>query len=146
MTEIRCKKGDAAKNSRRFAWQQEIKMPRFSIAPQHLWEGFDESVFRICVGFALIASPAFAAGYKVPQVSDQAGVAPVQDTDLVNPWGLAQVSDGAPEWTSDNGTNKSTFYDRNTGVKQAPVARGYRPGASPIPVFRRTSRRSTCGY
>jgi len=105
-----------------------------------------KAYFGFALAFALIASPAFAAGYKVvPQVSDQAGVAPIQDTDLVNPWGLAQVSDGAPEWASDNGTNKSTFYDRNTGVKQAPVARGYRPGASPIPVFRRTSRRSTCG-
>jgi uncharacterized protein (TIGR03118 family) len=26
-----------------------------------------------------------------------------------------------PVWTSDNGTDKSTFYDRQTGVKQAPV-------------------------
>lgn len=78
------------------------------------------------LGFALtltlIAVPAFAAGYKiVPQVSDQAGVAPVQDPDLINPWGLAQSGDTLPEWTSDNGTDKSTFYDRNTGVKQSPV-------------------------
>jgi uncharacterized protein (TIGR03118 family) len=76
----------------------------------------------ILVAALLAATPAFAAGYSVtPLVSDQAGVAPVQDTDLINPWGLAQQSDGAPVWTSDNGTSKSTFYDRTTGVKQSPI-------------------------
>lgn len=78
------------------------------------------------IGFALtlalLASPAMAVGYKiVPQISDQAGVAPVQDTDLVNPWGLAQLNDSAPVWTSDNGTDKSTFYDRVSGTKESPV-------------------------
>jgi uncharacterized protein (TIGR03118 family) len=71
---------------------------------------------------ALFASPALAAGYTItPLVSDQAGVAQVQDPDLVNPWGLAQSFDGAPVWVSDNGTDKSTFYDRVTGNKQSPV-------------------------
>jgi uncharacterized protein (TIGR03118 family) len=38
------------------------------------------------------------------------------DTDLVNPWGLAATGT-SPWWVSDNGTNKSTLYNGNTGVK-----------------------------
>ncbi|MBV9990737.1 MAG: TIGR03118 family protein [Alphaproteobacteria bacterium] len=78
---------------------------------------------RFAIAFALLSTSALAAGgYKItPIVSDQPGVAPVQDPDLINPWGLAQGGDSQPVWTSDNGTNKSTFYDRNTGVKQSPV-------------------------
>ncbi len=76
----------------------------------------------IAIALLLTTTSAIAAGYKIaPLVSDQAGVAPVQDADLVNPWGLAQVGDTQPVWTSDNGTSKSTFYDRSTGVKQSPV-------------------------
>jgi uncharacterized protein (TIGR03118 family) len=60
--------------------------------------------------------------YQVtPLVSDQEGVAPNTDTDLVNPWGLAQATDSAPVWVSDNATNKSTIYNRTTGIKQSPV-------------------------
>lgn len=78
--------------------------------------------FGILTAALLAATPAFAAGYSItPLVSDQAGVAPIQDPDLVNPWGLSQQGDSLPVWTSDNGTDKSTFYDRTTGVKQAPV-------------------------
>jgi uncharacterized protein (TIGR03118 family) len=81
-----------------------------------------KALFSIAIALVLLAGSAQAAGYKiVPQVSDQAGVAPVQDPDLVNPWGLAQLNDGAPVWTSDNGTDKSTFYDRITGTKESPV-------------------------
>jgi len=42
-------------------------------------------------------------------VSDQAGVAMLQDTNLVNAWG---ISFGAPTpfWVSDNGTGLSTLY------------------------------------
>jgi uncharacterized protein (TIGR03118 family) len=57
----------------------------------------------------------------VPEISDQPGVAPVQDTYLINPWGLAQLNDGAPVCTSDNGSDKSTFYDRVSGTKEFPV-------------------------
>jgi uncharacterized protein (TIGR03118 family) len=61
-------------------------------------------------------------GYKiVPLVADQAGIAPNTDPNLVNPWGLCQLSDGAPVWVSDNGTDKSTFYDRHTGLLQFPI-------------------------
>jgi uncharacterized protein (TIGR03118 family) len=78
------------------------------------------------IGFALaitlLASSAHAAGYKVQNlVSSQPGVALQQDTDLVNPWGLCQDTDTAPVWASDNGSAKSTFYDRTSGVKQFPI-------------------------
>lgn len=62
--------------------------------------------------------PGAATTYQItPLVSDQAGEAPNIDTDLVNPWGLAQATDSAPLWVSDNATNKSTVYNRTSGVK-----------------------------
>src|SRR5258707_12414756 len=45
-----------------------------------------------------------------PLVSDQAGVAPVTDLNLVNAWGLSR-SAGSPWWVSDNGTMKTTVYN-----------------------------------
>jgi uncharacterized protein (TIGR03118 family) len=42
------------------------------------------------------------------------------DTDLVNAWGLA-ASAASPWWIVDNGTNKSTIYNGNTGVKSTLV-------------------------
>jgi len=42
-------------------------------------------------------------------VSDQPGVAEIQDTNLVNAWGVS-FSSGSPFWISDNGTGKSTLY------------------------------------
>src|SRR4026207_852755 len=52
-------------------------------------------------------------------VSDQPGVAPVLDPDLVNPWGLTSSS-ASPWWVSDNGTDKSTLYNGG-GAKQGLV-------------------------
>ena len=42
-------------------------------------------------------------------VSDQPGVALLQDTNLVNAWGVS-FSPTSPFWASDNGTGKSTLY------------------------------------
>jgi len=71
-----------------------------------------------CVVFAL-AGGASAAGYTVVKlVSNQAGVAKNQDPDLVNAWGISH-GPGGPLWVSDNGTGKSTVYDRTTGAKQS---------------------------
>ena len=68
----------------------------------------------------VVAAPLSAAqptGFTVnPLVSDQPGVAPVTDPDLVNPWGLTS-SATSPWWVSDNGTDKSTLYN-GVGVKQ----------------------------
>jgi uncharacterized protein (TIGR03118 family) len=42
-------------------------------------------------------------------VSDLPGVALLQDTNLVNAWGMS-FSPGTPFWISDNGTGKATLY------------------------------------
>lgn len=52
------------------------------------------------------------------QVSDQAGVAPVTDTNLVNAWGLSQAP-GGPLWVANNGTDTSTVYNANSFAKLA---------------------------
>jgi uncharacterized protein (TIGR03118 family) len=60
------------------------------------------------------ASP--PGGYKqINMVSDQPGVAPLADPDLVNAWGLSaspgtDAAPGSPLWVSDNGTDKTTLY------------------------------------
>jgi uncharacterized protein (TIGR03118 family) len=79
----------------------------------------------LVLGSALVAvSPLTAAernSYTVtPLVSDQAGVAPNTDGDLVNGWGLTS-GPTTPWWVSDNGTNKSTLYRGSDGAKQALV-------------------------
>jgi uncharacterized protein (TIGR03118 family) len=72
----------------------------------------------LALSLLLLATPALGAGFQaVKQVSDQPGVAPTTDPDLVNAWGLAQASDSSPLWVSDNGTGVSTLYDRSTGAK-----------------------------
>jgi hypothetical protein len=44
------------------------------------------------------------------RVSDQSGVAPVTDPNLVNAWGLSQASPASPLWVANNGSNTSTIY------------------------------------
>jgi uncharacterized protein (TIGR03118 family) len=68
----------------------------------------------LVLGAALVAvSPLTAAernAYKVtPLVSDQPGLAPHTDGNLVNAWGLT-AGPMTPWWVSDNGMNKSTLY------------------------------------
>jgi uncharacterized protein (TIGR03118 family) len=81
-------------------------------------------VLALLVGAALVVaaplSAAKPAGFTVnPLVSDQPGVAPVTDPDLVNAWGLTS-SPTSPWWVSDNGTDLSTLYNGG-GVKQGLV-------------------------
>ena len=52
---------------------------------------------------------------QINLVSDQPGVAPLRDPDLVNAWGLSaspgtDAAPGSPLWVSDNGTDKTTLY------------------------------------
>jgi len=59
---------------------------------------------------ATCALPALAQHYKQTNlVSDQSGVAAIQDMNLVNPWGLSRAT-GSPWWASDNGTGLATLY------------------------------------
>ena len=52
-----------------------------------------------------------------PLVSDQPGVAPGTDPDLVNAWGLVS-GPTTPWWVNDNGTGLSTLYRGSDGLKQ----------------------------
>jgi uncharacterized protein (TIGR03118 family) len=57
-----------------------------------------------------------ASGFQqVNMVSDQPGVAPLTDPDLVNAWGLSaspgtDAAPGSPLWVSDNGMDRTTLY------------------------------------
>jgi uncharacterized protein (TIGR03118 family) len=79
----------------------------------------------LVLGAALVvASPLSAAQpttfHVTALVSDQPGVAPVTDPDLVNAWGLVS-GPTTPWWVSDNGTQKSTLYRGSDGQKQGLV-------------------------
>jgi uncharacterized protein (TIGR03118 family) len=81
------------------------------------------SFFAIAAAIALAAFPSSAKDnsnktqhyVQINLVSDQAGVAQIQDTNLVNAWGVS-FSSGSPFWISDNGTGKSTLYAVTNGV------------------------------
>ena len=59
--------------------------------------------------------------HQVNLVSDQAGKAAIQDTNLVNAWGLSVAPNGAsPIWVANNGTDTSTLYSGSTGAGASP--------------------------
>jgi uncharacterized protein (TIGR03118 family) len=63
------------------------------------------------LSLAAVSQVASAQHYnKVNLVANTAGIAPVTDPNLVNPWGLSRAS-GSPWWISDNGTGLSTLYN-----------------------------------
>jgi uncharacterized protein (TIGR03118 family) len=70
-----------------------------------------------------LTNPAFV---QVNLVSNQLGVAPLRDTDLVNAWGLAaspgtDQAPGSPLWVSDNGSDKATLYNNGTATTVSKV-------------------------
>src|SRR5260370_40943857 len=65
--------------------------------------------------FALLAANASAQYKETDFVSNQPGVAPLLDPDLVNGWGLTRTPT-SPFWVSDNVTGESTLY-RGNGAK-----------------------------
>ena len=75
--------------------------------------------FGVRTALTLIVSVAcFGQNYtQTNLVSNTAGVAPVTDPQLINPWGLSRAS-GSPWWISDQATGFSTLYN-GPGVKQA---------------------------
>src|SRR5438034_3181039 len=90
----------------------------------HGWRGLLALAFVL--GVAIVAvSPLRAAertAYTmVPLVSDQLGVAPNTDPNLVNAWGLTS-SPTSPWWVADNGTDKSTLYRGSDGLLFPPGA------------------------
>src|SRR5271168_697378 len=58
---------------------------------------------------SMFSAPAHAQYQRTDLVSNQAGAAPLQDTHLVNGWGLVSLPT-SPFWVSDNGTGFSTLY------------------------------------
>jgi uncharacterized protein (TIGR03118 family) len=72
-----------------------------------------------------------------PIVSDQAGVAPITDPHLVNPWGLS-FGPTTPLWVSNNGTSTSTLYTTNNGPAQTPLVVTTQPAPTGT-VFNDTS-------
>src|SRR5262249_30986610 len=78
-------------------------------------------VLAACLATALIAGLpqlAYAQFYQQRNLVSHGAVHADHstDSDLINPWGLA-ASATSPWWIADNGTNKSTIYNGNTGVK-----------------------------
>jgi len=73
------------------------------------------AAIALCTGAA-----AFAQHYtQTNLVANTAGIAPVTDSSLVNPWGISRGS-GSPWWVSDNVTGLSTLYN-GAGAKQGLV-------------------------
>jgi uncharacterized protein (TIGR03118 family) len=76
---------------------------------------------RFCASTAwalIMGATCFAQHYtQTNLVSNTAGVAPVTNPQLINPWGLSRAS-GSPWWVSDNGTGFSTLYN-GVGAKQS---------------------------
>jgi uncharacterized protein (TIGR03118 family) len=101
-----------------------------------------KSQFTLALSAILFSTAALAGGSHpampksgfqvIPLVSDQPGVAPNTDPNLVNAWGLSQAP-GNPLWVADNGTNLSTLYDPSTGTPNPLVVSV--PGAPTGTVF-----------
>jgi uncharacterized protein (TIGR03118 family) len=104
--------------------------------------------FKLCLALLVLASPAVAAGntgkaskatyFTITNlVSDQSGVAENTDPNLINPWGLSQVSASEPLWVSDNGTGLSTVYQQGTGKNEnivVTIPNGSPTGTVYVPV------------
>src|SRR5215468_10160994 len=58
---------------------------------------------------------------QINLVSDISGIAQVQDTNLVNGWGIS-YHDTFPFWVSDNATGKTTLYSVTNDVWGSPHA------------------------
>ncbi len=94
-------------------------------------------------GFALLMLPGMASAqnYKVtPLVSDIAGMAPVTDPNLKNPWGITR-SATSPWWVANNNSGVSTLYNatggiipiNGTGIVTVPPP-GFAPGTQSTPT------------
>jgi uncharacterized protein (TIGR03118 family) len=88
----------------------------------------------------------FPGGFQqINMVSDQADVAPLTDSNLVNAWGLSaspgtDTSPGSPLWVSDNGKDKTTLFAGNpagspTGMVTSPLTVDVTSGTPTGQVF-----------
>ncbi len=85
-------------------------------------------LFGLAAALALVPGPALAkedrdddsnAYLQTNLVSDLPGLAQLQDTNLVNPWGIS-FSATSPFWISDNGSGLSTLYAVTNGTDGSP--------------------------
>ena len=80
---------------------------------------FRQTLLATALATAAMCSAASQAGAGYIQtnlVSDIAGLAIIEDPNLVNPWGVSH-SATSPFWVSDQGTSVSTLYNvTSTGV------------------------------
>ena len=75
------------------------------------------------LGLVTIASLALSVGSlahaqhytQVNLVANASGIAPVTDSNLVNPWGMSRSS-SSPWWISDNGAGLSTLYNGSGAI------------------------------
>jgi uncharacterized protein (TIGR03118 family) len=111
----------------------------FFLAPRHIIQSSLTLMILVCV-----CSHVSAQHYvQTNLVSDVPGLAPVHDSDLVNPWGLASSST-SPWWVADNGTGVATLYN-GSGQKQPlvvtvpPPVGGTPPSAPTGIVFNKSS-------
>ena len=76
------------------------------------------------VGLYQLPAGAQGGGSYVQEnlVSDQAGVAQLQDNQLVNPWGMSH-GPNTPLWVSDNGADVTTLYTGAVGTPETPVVK-----------------------
>jgi uncharacterized protein (TIGR03118 family) len=68
--------------------------------------------------FVLVMFPILASAQHYQQtnlVSDIAGMAPVHDPNLQNPWGITRSS-GSPWWVANNNSGTSTLYDGSGNI------------------------------
>ncbi len=88
------------------------------------------TLLLLLVPVAAYAQATTANGFYQQEnlVSDLPNIAQVQDTNLVNPWGLSH-GPTTPWWVSDNGKGVSTLYDGN-GTPVNPLS----PGSPPLVV------------
>ncbi len=70
------------------------------------------SIVMVLIGgsFALTITTASAQYSRTDLVSNQPGIAPVTDPNLVNAWGLVALAT-SPWWISDNGTGDSSLFN-----------------------------------
>jgi uncharacterized protein (TIGR03118 family) len=79
-------------------------------------------VFALSLFFLPVVTP--AQHYKQTNlVSDLAGMAPVTDPNLKNPWGLTRSPGGSPFWVANNNSGTSTLYD-GSGNPFPPPSKG----------------------
>ena len=97
----------------------------------------------VCSIFILVLIPSLACAQQYKQtnlVSDIAGMAPLTDPNLKNPWGLTRSS-GSPWWVANNNSGTSTLYTgagaavliNGTGFVTVPPP-GFAPGTQSTPT------------